>query len=417
MPMNFFFQAAMLLAIAVWRYYSWMQLSPFWYGQLHQQAAPDKPTILLLDIQKGFGGGQVHFLTYYHLLIEQGYRVIPCVRINSPLDHRLREQKIDHYAIPIIKLQGFKRAYFFGLARLLKSVVKRHKVSIIHANVGREVFAARSVARSIPVSVVLTWHTSDIPHQPLLRCCDGVIAVQQSVAAALQRVNDEQHLGIKNVISVPPFFETERFLRYQPTQSRDQFFKEQWGVDLQPGPLILDIAQLYSNKNPQLLIKAAAHLIKDKKMSVNVVFAGDGKAKPSLQALTADLGISESVHFIGFTDKTPDLLYHADVQVLPSKKEALGIVLLEGALMKKPLIGIVGTGMEQVIIHEKTGLLVASDDVHGLADALEQVLDDKNYAQMLGNNVHQLVLSHFLPQRWMSVVAKFYEHVENKDRA
>jgi len=68
---------------------------------------------------------------------------------------------------------------------------------------------------------------------------------------------------------------------------------------------------------------------------------GDGDDRPRLERLTADLGLTEKVIFVGLvaSEELPDYFRLADVFVMPSTGEGFGIVFLEAMASGIPVIG------------------------------------------------------------------------------
>jgi glycosyltransferase involved in cell wall biosynthesis len=73
----------------------------------------------------------------------------------------------------------------------------------------------------------------------------------------------------------------------------------------------------------------------------------------------------------------------ADVLVLPSYREGLPTVILEGHAAGKPVIGAAATGIVDLIVDGETGLLFPVGDASALADAIGRIIDDKVLAGKL----------------------------------
>ena len=78
--------------------------------------------------------------------------------------------------------------------------------------------------------------------------------------------------------------------------------------------------------------------------------------------------------------------------VLPSTYEGLGCVYLEAMASAKPAIGCRGQGIEEVIEHGKSGLLVSSENEHELTDAMLMLLRDKELRQTMGKSARAAIL-------------------------
>jgi glycosyltransferase involved in cell wall biosynthesis len=86
------------------------------------------------------------------------------------------------------------------------------------------------------------------------------------------------------------------------------------------------------------------------------------------------------------------------VFVLSSRNEASPLVYREAGLMRKPAIGATETGAQAIILNEKTGLLFKNNDAQDLANQIERLLDNPEWARELGNNAYQHIIKNFLPE-------------------
>jgi glycosyltransferase involved in cell wall biosynthesis len=98
--------------------------------------------------------------------------------------------------------------------------------------------------------------------------------------------------------------------------------------------------------------------------------------------------------------------------VLPSKLESFGIVVLEAALMKKPLIvsrncGVTGCFVE----HGINGLVIDPDSEQDLAQAIKKIITDTPFARVLGQNASERVLMYFSTNAAVAKVEKVYQAI------
>jgi len=73
----------------------------------------------------------------------------------------------------------------------------------------------------------------------------------------------------------------------------------------------------------------------------------------------------------------------ADVLALPSHREGLPTVVLEGHAAGKPVIGAAATGIVDLLVDGETGLLFPVGDASALAEAIARLIDDKALARKL----------------------------------
>ncbi len=113
---------------------------------------------------------------------------------------------------------------------------------------------------------------------------------------------------------------------------------------------------------------------------------GSGSATESLTDQIQQLGISEAVSLLGplTQEQVATEMADADVVVVPSRREAFGIVILEAWRAGTALVATNRDGPGTLVRHGVDGLLVDPDDAADVAAAILRVLSDQEYAARLG---------------------------------
>ena len=91
----------------------------------------------------------------------------------------------------------------------------------------------------------------------------------------------------------------------------------------------------------------------------------------------------------------PEVYASFDLVVLPSFNEAVPMCLLEAMAARKPVVATRVGSVDQVVIPERTGLMVEAGDVDGLERAIRRVLDDAQLAARLSHDGHAHVVREF----------------------
>ncbi|HET6500736.1 MAG TPA: glycosyltransferase family 4 protein [Amycolatopsis sp.] len=146
-------------------------------------------------------------------------------------------------------------------------------------------------------------------------------------------------------------------------------------------PLLLYFGRLEWEKGVQDLI-AALPEIRRAHPGTRLVVAGQGRHRDELIGQAGELGVSSSVEFAGhLPDRTlRAVLSAADAVVLPSRYEPFGIVALEAAAARAPLVASTAGGLGEVVVDGVTGLAFAPGDVAALTTAVNAVLSDREAA-------------------------------------
>ena len=161
-----------------------------------------------------------------------------------------------------------------------------------------------------------------------------------------------------------------------------------------PGGPIVTVARLSPEKGVDVLLKAMAQVLHSEPR-VRLEIAGDGVLRASLERLTAELGISAQVRFLGEVADIPELLARASLFVLPSHSEGISLTLLEAMARGLPVVTTRVGGNTEVVIDGETGFLVPANDPNSLSARILQLVHDADRCQMMGRAGRHRVEAHF----------------------
>lgn len=149
-------------------------------------------------------------------------------------------------------------------------------------------------------------------------------------------------------------------------------------------PVLLAVGRVEHVKGFDLLLEAfAASDLKDR---ARLTIVGDGSELAELRRRARTLGVEDRVSFPGMLgpDAVAEALAAATVVVVPSRKEAASIVVLEAWRAGRPVVGTVLGGPRTLLTDGVDGLLVDPRDATALADAIGSLLDAPDLAAALG---------------------------------
>jgi phosphatidylinositol alpha-1,6-mannosyltransferase len=185
-------------------------------------------------------------------------------------------------------------------------------------------------------------------------------------------------------------------------------------------PTAVCLSRLVPRKGQDMLISALPS-IRQRVDGAALVIVGGGPYLGALRKLAQDRGVADHVTFTGGVP-APELPAHyalADVFAMPCRTrgagmdvEGLGIVFLEASATGVPVIAGESGGAPEAVQHNKTGLVIDGRSVDRVADAVTELLTDRDRAAAMGSAGRQWVTSQW---RWDTLAARLAELLRADD--
>ncbi|MDR1582475.1 MAG: glycosyltransferase [Prevotellaceae bacterium] len=191
-------------------------------------------------------------------------------------------------------------------------------------------------------------------------------------------------ITIENIIST-----TDLDVSTEEDKARIEVLKEKYGNK----KIVFTFGRHVYYKGFNYLIEADQYIDKN----CEIIIGGTGPIAEKLKQMTS----SKRIHFVGRISDN-DLKYYlhaADVFAFPSinKAEAFGLALAQAMYCYTPAVTftIIKSGVNYVNLDKITGLEVENQNVHKLAEAINQLLIDEKLRRELSSNAHQRVVENF----------------------
>lgn len=125
--------------------------------------------------------------------------------------------------------------------------------------------------------------------------------------------------------------------------------------------------------------------------------AGSGPELGRLQTMAEKLEVSDKVEWLGeITNSEVARFYQAlDVVVVPSLEESFGVTAVEGSACARPIIASRVGGLPEVVLDGKTGIMIESQNVDSLVNAMEYMLENPEERVRMGLAGREFVLKHY----------------------
>lgn len=188
--------------------------------------------------------------------------------------------------------------------------------------------------------------------------------------------------------------------------------------ELRPDPAlperdILCVARLQFPKGIDILLHAWYRMMREPaewraNLKPRLLIVGIGPLQEQLERITAELGIQDSVVFLGLRTDVVPLLQRAWGFVLPSRWEGMPNALLEAMACGTPSIATRVSGSEDAIVDGENGLLVDPEEPAQMAQALRQLVGDSDLAQKMSEKGRETILRDYQLSRVIERIIAMY---------
>ncbi len=262
--------------------------------------------------------------------------------------------------------------------RALMKFCRSEQVDILHAHSGIDSWIGGIAAKFAGVPAVRTRHLFlPLKYNPINfvhYLFDRFFALGETMRTMLV---DECGFPPEKVINIPTGID---FSSFTPRHSKQEM-RSMLGI-ADDVFVVLTVAVIRGVKRHDVALRAFK-ILRTKFSNSVFLIAGEGPMRPDMERLTAELGIHDSVRFLGHRSDVADLIGAADVMLLTSRSEAQSQALTQSIGLGLPVVATAVGGVPEVVLHEKTGLLVPPDDPERTASALLRIAEDPAFAATL----------------------------------
>jgi len=365
-----------------------------------------------------YGASKI-FLESVRALKHAGFGVVVVLSEDGPLVEELNAWKAD---VHIHKLGILRRKYFNarGLLNRVKTTLKakafleelmvKKNITHIYSNTSA-VLVGAFLARKKRVKHI--WHLHEILFSPrwfvrrmgkiINRNADKVIVVSQAVWDNWKdKVDESKMLLLHNGIDYQPYLQSKTNIRTEIPGSEGKI-------------LIGMIGRINHWKGQSYFLDIAQKLVQTHD---NVHFVVVGDAYPGTEHFVTEMeqkiknsGLQAHVSYLGFRKDIPEILNALDIFVLPSiLPDPFPTVILEAMASGKPVVATAHGGAKEMILEGETGLLIPWDNPGSAAEAISDLVNNKEMNEKMGEKGRLRVLDKFSPEAYRKNFTGLFEN-------
>ena len=302
----------------------------------------------------------------------------------------------------IIKHGGLKKKLgLIGsdiLAQSLENSFKQEKIDIVLAQYGPTGETVASICKKLNIPLVVHFHGYDASvdevinrydnYKCLFEVAHSVIVVSNVMYDNLLKLGCPEEKLCYNVYGANPDFQ----------KVVTKFIKKQ----------AVAIGRFTDKKAPYYTILAFKELLKHHP-DAKLLFAGKGELLEVCENLVRHEGLQDSIKLIGVINheeliklfsESLCFLQHS-ITANNGDQEGTPLAILEACLAGLPVVSTYHAGIQDVISHNETGLLVKEHDVADMAKQMIRLFDDIDFAKSVGEKAKAHHISNFSMKRYI----------------
>jgi len=345
--------------------------------------------ILILIDKFDYHGSYINGPTRYFAWLcnnieKEKFNVHLCaLRSRGKSDEILKKEKIDVTYLNVGKFNPFT------VNRLIK-IIREWDIDVLHlTGYGSQTFGR--IAGAIcgkPTIIQEHWvdHNLGWVHSKVEQCLSHLTTRAIAISDyAKDYLIAKKGIGDEKIVVVPNGIPLDKF-RYVDEGSGKEAKR---GLCLEDDDKTIGIiGMLHINKGHRYFIEAAS-LLASRKPAVKFLIIGDGELREELKRQVNELGLDNTVLFLGHQENMPEIYSFLDIFVIASDSETFGLSLLEAMAAKKAIITTDCGGPSEIIQNGWNGIVIPVRDPKSMAEKIEYLLDNPTQSEFLSENAQR----------------------------
>jgi glycosyltransferase involved in cell wall biosynthesis len=234
--------------------------------------------------------------------------------------------------------------------------------------------------------------------------CNQIITPTQSIKNLILK----QNLNHQNISVVPSGVDGNLFAEPDGQKIRQK-------LNIQDDQIVLvSISRLTEEKNVIFLAKVVSEILIREKNAV-FIFGGEGDLKEEIQEIFNQFGVADRVFMPGKLERTEvkDYFEAGDIFVYASTSETQGTIVTESMYLGKSCVAVDSTGVSDVVINNKTGILV-KENIAEFKSAVFDLIKNKDKRLTMGLAAKKEALENYTIEACSKKLLKVYRKTIEK---
>lgn len=372
------------------------------------------PVVMQIVPELGAGGAEQGCIDVAEALVRAGHRSL--VVSNGGM----RVPEITHHGSEHISLPVHSKnpVILWRNVSRLKSLIRRHKVDIVHARSRAPAWSAWKACQETGTRFVTTCHAPYGISGKYKKMYNGSIAKGERVIAisdyVAEYLDKNYEIEPARIRVIPRGVSLDRFRPDTVSGERLAAIAKEWRLPDSVNVVFMP-GRLTRWKGQAVLIEAMALL--ERHPDLFCVMSGDAQGRDEyvkeLEALVEAKNLGGRVRISGHCTDMPAAYTLASVVVSASTEpEGFGRVPVEAQAMGRPVIATDHGGAKETILPGHTGWLIPPNDSKALAEMIDGVMDlDEDQRAYLSSNASAHVAMNFSKEKMTAQTLAVYDEL------
>jgi glycosyltransferase involved in cell wall biosynthesis len=375
-------------------------------------------SILHFSNTQARGGVEEHILSLVRRLDRRQFKLhLVCSPIVAAQVQKDVPGDVELISLNLSKPTQLKEGFRF--ARLLRE----KRIDILHSHMFQSSLFASPVGFLCHVPVVIeTPHIREMWRHGWIKgrfFVDRLVGLTVKHYIAVSAANADYLVRKKGLPSnkITVIYPGTDLTRFEADQPTSHYLKKTLGfADLDP--VLIVLGRLESQKGHRVLLDAMPTILRQFP-KVRLICLSEGSLREELERHVRELGLANSVRFVGYQPDVRGWLASADISVLPSFYEGLPLAAIESMAAGLPVVASAVDGTPEVVLDGTTGLTVPPGNPAALAAAICRLLESTELRSRMGTAGRQRATTSFseecLLQRTEALYLRAWEHYRSQN--
>lgn len=333
-------------------------------------------------------------------------------RVCSILGHGPIGEQLEQSGVPVYYLE-LKNIFDFGVVLRFKKIITDFQPDILVTHLIHADLFGRIFGRLFGVKIVICNQRGKLLQWEFLRIIDRmtkflvtkyIVQTETAKQELMTKLNlpPEKFEIIPNTIDVKEFdFELDKEAKRK-------------SLDLETSDFVITcVSNLRRGKGHEYLLEAFENLYQQNTTQKHhaLLIVGDGEQKNKLLRQVSEYQSKHDIRFLGNRKDVKEILRISDTFILPTLGEGMSNAIMEAMASGLPIITTDLPENRELIINQRTGILVPSNSATAITRAIRALLDDESRRKTLGKNTNEKIRETFNNDIVILRIVKFFHEL------